>query len=57
MTGLAFADVATIHRLAVFARHARQTGHEVSTCGAGPMFRKVAGIMGVQGELGLDAPS
>ena len=57
VTGLAFADVATIHRLTVFARHARQTGHEVSTCGASPMFRKVARIMRVQGELGLDTPS
>jgi anti-anti-sigma regulatory factor len=55
VTGLGFADVATIHRLAVFATNARQTGHEVTTLGASPMFRKVATIMGAQDDLGLDS--
>ena len=53
VTELVFADVATIRQLATFARQARQSGHSVRTCGAGPTLSKVATILGFRTELGI----
>jgi anti-anti-sigma regulatory factor len=50
---LAFVDAATIRRLTVFAVRARQAGHHVDTCGAGPTFRMVARLLGVRDHLRL----
>jgi anti-anti-sigma regulatory factor len=57
LTHLAFADVATIRRLAAFAGHAKRAGPEVTTCGAHPTVRRVAGLLRVHGELGLSRPA
>lgn len=51
---LAFADTATIRRLAIFARHARRTGHEVQTIGARPTVARVASLLHAQHDLGLN---
>jgi anti-anti-sigma regulatory factor len=53
LTHLAFADVATIRRLAAFAGHAKRAGKDVATGGAHPTLRKVADLLQVHGELGL----
>jgi anti-anti-sigma factor len=53
LTHLGFADVATIRRLAAFAGHAKRDGQAVTTCGAHPTVRKVAGLLHVHHELGL----
>ena len=53
VTELAFADAATIRRLTIFAIRAKETGHDVETCGAGPTFRMVARLLGVRDHLGL----
>lgn len=53
VTELEFADIATIRRLTAFARRAKQTGHEVQTCGANPTLRKVARLLRVHDDLGL----
>ena len=53
LTGLDFADVATVRRLAVFARQAKRTGHDVNACGASQILRKVAGVVDDQDELGI----
>lgn len=53
LTGLDFADTATIRRLTLFARQVQQTGHHIKTCGANPTLRKVAGLLQVQDDLGL----
>lgn len=53
VTRLAFADVATVRRLALFARQARQSGHDITTFGANHVVRKVAGLMGADDDLGL----
>ena len=53
LTHLAFADTATIRRLAVFAGHARRTGHDVQTFGAHPTMARVADLLHVQLDLGL----
>ena len=53
LTHLAFADVATIRRLAAFAGHARRAGPDVTTRGAHPTLRQVAGLLQVHGQLGL----
>ena len=57
LTHLAFADVATIRRLAAFAGHARRAGPDVTTCGAHPTVRRVAGLLQVHCELGLSRPA
>ena len=53
LTYLAFADTATIRALAMFARNARRTGHDVQTFGAHPTVVKVADLLHVQPDLGL----
>lgn len=53
LTHLAFADVATIRRLAAFAGDAKRAGQDVATCGAQPTLRKVADLLHVHSELGL----
>lgn len=53
LTHLAFADIATIRRLAAFAGHAKRTGHDVTTNGAHHTLRKVADLLHVQDDLGL----
>jgi anti-anti-sigma regulatory factor len=50
---LRFVDAPTIRRLTVFAVRAKETGHDVTTLGAGPTFRMVAGTLGVRDRLGL----
>ena len=54
LTHLAFADVATIRRLAAFAGYAKRTGPDVTTCGAYPTMRKVADLLHLQDDLGLN---
>lgn len=53
VTQLRFADAATMRRLALFARQARESGHEITTEGANHTVRKVAGLLGVTDVLGL----
>ena len=53
LTHLAFADVATIRRLAAFTGHAKRTGHDVTTSGAHPTLRKVAELLHAEDDLGL----
>jgi anti-anti-sigma factor len=53
LTDLAFADVATIRRLAAFTGNAKRTGHEVTTSGAHHTLRKVAELLHTQDDLGL----
>ncbi|MFL6081083.1 MAG: STAS domain-containing protein [Ornithinibacter sp.] len=53
LTRLRFADVAAVRVLAGFARHARDTGHPLTTQGAGNTLRKVASLLGVLDDLGL----
>ncbi|MFL6167477.1 MAG: STAS domain-containing protein [Ornithinibacter sp.] len=53
LTHLAFADVATVRRLAAFAGDAKRAGHDVATCGAHPVLRRVVDLLAVDGELGL----
>ena len=53
LTHLAFADVATIRRLATFAGDAKRAGQDVATCGVHPVLQKVAHLLQVHGELGL----
>ena len=50
---LAFVDTAAVRRLAAFAATTRATGHDVKTFGANRTFRKVAGVLHVQDDLGL----
>src|SRR5512139_1177185 len=52
MSELDFADVATVRRLTIFAKQAKQTGHRIKTCGASPTVRKVARLLEVQDDLG-----
>ena len=51
---LRFADVAAVGVLGCFARHVQHTGHRVRTRGAGSTLRKVASLLGVLDDLGLD---
>lgn len=53
LSGLTFADVATMRRLVVFAREARRSGHTVRTCGARPALRRVADILVYTVDLGI----
>ncbi len=53
VTELGFADAATLRRLTVFAVRAKETGHDVTTCGASPTFRTVASLLGLRDHLGL----
>ena len=50
---LAFADVATIRRLAAFTGHAKRAGHDVTTSGAHHTLRTVADLLDAQDDLGL----
>ncbi len=50
---LTFADVATLRRLTAFARNAKLSGHDIQTCGANAMIRKVARLLAVHEDLGL----
>jgi anti-anti-sigma regulatory factor len=52
-SGLAFFDVATLRCLTTFARTVKQTGREISTCGAPPVLHDVARILDLSDELGL----
>lgn len=51
---LEFADLATIRRLAAFARQAQQTGLTITTCGASATLRRVAALLDAYDILGLD---
>jgi anti-anti-sigma regulatory factor len=53
LSELDFADAATIRRLTVFAIRAKETGYDVTTCGASPTFRMAATVLGVRDQLGL----
>ncbi len=53
LSELDFADAATIRRLTVFAIRAKQTGHDIHTCGVSPTFRMAALVLGVRDQLGL----
>jgi ABC-type transporter Mla MlaB component len=50
---LAFADVATVRRLAAFTGDAKRSGHDVTTSGAHHTLRKVADLLHAQDDLGL----
>jgi ABC-type transporter Mla MlaB component len=53
LADLAFADVATIRRLAAFTGDAKRAGHEVTTSGAHHTLRTVADLLHAQDDLGL----
>ena len=53
VTGLEFADSAVIRRLALFARHVRETGRGIATSGANRTLVTVADQLGVRDDLGL----
>lgn len=53
LTHLAFADVATIRRLAAFTADAKRTGHDVTTSGAHHGLRQVADLLQARDALGL----
>ena len=48
---LDFADVATLRQLTLFARQARHAGRDITTCGAKPILRKVAHLLGFHDDL------
>ena len=50
---LDFADAATVRRLTVFAKRARQSGRDIKTCGANPTFRLLARVLDARDALGL----
>lgn len=50
---LAFFDVAALRCFVAFAQRVRQSGRDLTTCGAAPMLHKVARMLGLQDELGL----
>jgi anti-anti-sigma factor len=52
-SGLAFFDVAALRCLIVFAQSVKQTGREITTCGAKPMLHEVARMLEFQDDLGL----
>lgn len=53
VSGLDFADSATVRRLTLFAIRAKETGRLLTTCGASPTFRMAARMLGVRDHLGL----
>jgi anti-anti-sigma regulatory factor len=53
LTDLAFADVATIRRLAAFTGDAKRIGHDVTTSGAHHGLRQVAELLQAKDALGL----
>ena len=53
LADLAFADVATVRRLAVFTGDAKRTGHDVMTIGAHQTLRQVADLLEARDDLGL----
>jgi anti-anti-sigma regulatory factor len=53
LTELDFADVAILRQLMLFAQRARGRGHQVTTGGARPVLRKIAGLLGGEDTLGL----
>lgn len=56
VTELAFADTATVRRLTVFAKRAKQAGRHIETWGASRTLRTVAHLLEVQDDLGLTEP-
>jgi anti-anti-sigma factor len=50
---LQFVDSTTVRRLTVFAKGAKQAGHDVKTCGANRTFHLLARLLGVRNDLGL----
>ena len=53
LTELEFADVAALRHLMLFAARARSKGHQVTSSGARPVLRRVAGLLGGEDALGL----
>lgn len=53
LSQLVFADTAAVRRLAAFTAAATAAGHDVRTFGANRTFRRVAGVLHVQDDLGL----
>jgi anti-anti-sigma factor len=53
ISDLEFCGVAPLHQLVVFAQAMRQGGREVVTCGAHPVVRRLAHLMGATATLGL----
>lgn len=50
---LAFFDVAALRCLTVFAQWVKQTGRDITACGASPMLHDVARVLEVHDDLGL----
>lgn len=53
VSALDFFDVAVLRRLIVFAQSVKQTGRDITTCGATPMLHEVARMLELQEDLGL----
>jgi anti-anti-sigma regulatory factor len=53
VSDLDFCDVVSMRRLFVFARDVRQSGSDVVTSGARPVFARVARIFGADTVLGI----
>jgi anti-anti-sigma factor len=53
LTELEFADVAAVRHLVLFARRARDNGHRVTSCGARPVLRRLAALLGGEDTLDL----
>ena len=52
-SGLDFFDVAVLRRLTVFAQSVKQTGRDITTCGAPPILHDLTRMLGLQDDLGL----
>jgi anti-anti-sigma factor len=50
---LTFLDVATLRCLTAFAHTVKQTGRDITTCGATPLLHDVARALELHDELGL----
>lgn len=53
VSDLCFFDVIALHRLIDFARSVKQSGRDITTCGASRLLHRVAGMLEVQDDLGL----
>ena len=53
VSGLGFFDVAALRRFTTFARRLRQSGRDLTTRGATPLFHRVAALLRVHDDLGL----
>jgi len=50
---LKFIDVASLRQLTAFARHAKETGHDVTTSGATAIVRRAIRTLNLEDDVGL----